>query len=49
MARHRTGLRYRKVPPLVWLATAFRGLSEKAKYLYLFFLTGPHTTSLPGF
>jgi len=40
--------RYRKVDTRLWVDAKFRGLSEQAKILWLYFLTGPDTTILPG-
>jgi hypothetical protein len=40
--------RYRKIDTRMWGDTKFRALSSEAKYLWIFLLTGPHTTILPG-
>ena len=40
--------RYRKVDPRMWGDAKFRRLSQDAKFLWLYLLTGPETTSLPG-
>src|SRR5690349_15303845 len=43
--------RYRKVDTRIWGDTKFRDLSSpgpSAKYLWLFVLTGPHTSNVPG-
>ncbi|HLV85812.1 MAG TPA: hypothetical protein VKV39_02475 [Candidatus Sulfotelmatobacter sp.] len=43
--------RYRKIDTRMWGDAKFRALSSPAisgKYLWIFLLTGPHTTNLPG-
>lgn len=40
--------RYRKVDPRMWGDAKFRRLSQNGKFLWLYLLTGPETTSLPG-
>lgn len=43
--------RYRKIDTRMWGDSKFRELSSpgpSAKYLWVFLLTGPHTTNLPG-
>jgi hypothetical protein len=40
--------RYRKVDPRMWGDAKFRRLSQDAKFMWLYLLTGPETTSLPG-
>lgn len=43
--------RYRKIDTRMWGDSKFRALSSpapSAKYLWIFLLTGPHTTNLPG-
>lgn len=40
--------RYSKVDSRLWLDRKFNALSERARYLWLFLLTGPDVTSLPG-
>ena len=43
--------RYRKIDTRMWGDGKFRNLSSPAvsgKYLWIFLLTGPHTTNLPG-
>jgi len=43
--------RYRKIDTRMWGDVKFRELSSpapSAKYLWIFLLTGPHTTNLPG-
>jgi hypothetical protein len=43
--------RYRKIDTRMWADGKFRELSSpgpSAKYLWVFLLTGPHTTNLPG-
>ena len=39
---------YRKVSIKMWGDAKFRALSQDAKFLWLYLLTGPDTTSLPG-
>jgi hypothetical protein len=40
--------RYRKVDPRMWGDAKFRAMGQNAKFLWLYLLTGPETTSLPG-
>ena len=43
--------RYRKIDTRMWGDSKFRNLSSppaSGKYLWIFLLTGPHTTNLPG-
>jgi hypothetical protein len=40
---------YRRVDCRLWGDAKFRRLSEPARHLWLYLLTGPETTSLPGF
>jgi hypothetical protein len=39
---------YRNVSVRMWGDEKFRSLSQDAKFLWLYLLTGPHTTVLPG-
>src|SRR3990172_698570 len=39
---------YRKIDIRMWGDAKFCALSEKARYLWIYLLTGDHTTSLPG-
>jgi len=39
---------YRNVSVRMWGDERFRRLSNDAKFLWLYLLTGPHTTALPG-
>lgn len=40
--------RYRKIDTRMWGDAKFRSLSQSGRYLWMFLLTGPHTTNLPG-
>lgn len=39
---------FRKVDSGTWADARFAGLSQDAKFLWLYLITGPHVTSLPG-
>ena len=41
-------VRYNEISQRTWNSQGFRGLSDDAKLLWLFFLTGPIRTPLPG-
>jgi hypothetical protein len=40
--------RFRKIDPKMWVDAKFRKLDQNAKMLWIYLLTGPETTSLPG-
>ena len=40
--------RYKKIDSRMWGDRRFMALSDKARYLWIYLLTGPHTSSLPG-
>lgn len=51
MATHQKGpaeRRYHKIAVALWSGREFRGLSERAKLLYLRLAVGPETTPIPG-
>lgn len=51
MATHQKGpaeRRYHKIAVALWSGREFRGLSERAKVLYLRLAVGPDTTPIPG-
>jgi hypothetical protein len=51
MSRKQPGVRYRKTPVSLWGESWFRSLSQpkpNGQSLYLYLISGPHTTSLPG-